>query len=456
MTKKTNLCFAAALSVLAPAALLSTNSFATEGDPEITYPIPTGYTTFTDANFYNCVANTYHTANPSVDISNGLTDAQLASMEHTLTCSSMTIASTAGLEKLTSIDTLALTNNGLTSIDLSANTALKSIYLTHNNLTSLDISHNTGLKSIDVSQNKLSTLNLSANTSLETIYADQNKLGTINLSANTALTNVSLGQNELETINLSANTNLNRVVLSQNKLAEIDLSKNTELEEINLNDNLLEEVDISANTKLVWFTANNNKLTTIDVSKNTKLSMFAVAENQLGSVDISMLEELAILFIDGNNLKSLDVSKNKELVDLTADNILIKTNISADEESEDLVYDLSDLKFLREWQTIVDTDCYTYDAENKKLTITNLAGTEGYFQLSTLDENAPVPDIEKYYTYKIEIPDYEEIAVPDTGASTKESNNSTSIISFILPIIASIVTAGVLARKARQNHVKFD
>ena len=456
MTKKTNLCFAAALSVLAPAALLSTNSFATEGDPEITYPIPTGYTTFTDANFYNCVANEYHIANPSVDISNGLTDAQLASMTGTLQCSNMTIASAAGLEKITGINTLVLTNDGLSSVDLSGNTALISLSLANNNLTSIDLSHNTNLKTIGLNQNKLATINLSANTVLETLHIDFNKLNAIDLSANTALKSVYLQQNELEAIDLSTNTSLNFIQLSLNKIAEIDLSKNTELSGAYLGGNLIEEIDVPANTKLVEFDVSGNKLASLDVSKNTKLERLWASDNQLESIDVSALSDLSILYVHGNKLKSLDVSKNEELINLAADDILIKANISADEEVDDLVYDLSKLKFLQDWQTVVDTDCYTYNTENKKLTITNLAGTEGYFQLSVLEEAAIFPESEKVYTYKIEIPDYEEIAVPDTGASTKESSNSTSIISFILPIIASIVTAGVLARKDSQNHVKFD
>ena len=77
--KKLILSITAMAVVIIPTAVFSIDKFMAINDTSaITYAIPEGYTTFTDPNFYNCVATTYKEIFPNEDISNGLTDEQLS------------------------------------------------------------------------------------------------------------------------------------------------------------------------------------------------------------------------------------------------------------------------------------------------------------------------------------------------------------------------------------------
>lgn len=94
---------------------------------------------FTDDNFYQCVVDVYNEKNgTSVAYTETLTDEQLKSIT-SLSRSNKNIASSNGLQKLTSLTQLSVSNNQLTSLDLSKHPSLTfGIY--NNRLTSLYLS----------------------------------------------------------------------------------------------------------------------------------------------------------------------------------------------------------------------------------------------------------------------------------------------------------------------------
>ena len=131
--------------LLAPAVVFAVNKITNINDTfALTYSIPAGYTTFTDANLYDCVASKYKSDHPDTNISQGLTDAQLQQME-SLSCESRGITNAKGIEKMAALSSLHLQDNRLTSINLANNTALVDLWLYDNQLTSIDVSHNTVL-----------------------------------------------------------------------------------------------------------------------------------------------------------------------------------------------------------------------------------------------------------------------------------------------------------------------
>lgn len=104
-----------------------------------------------------------------------------------ITIYSKQIASLAGIEYFTSLETLECNGNPFTSLDVSKNTALTILFCSECGLKTLDISKNTELKEFSCSNNQLTTLDLSSNTKLTDADCSSNKLTSMDISKNTAL-----------------------------------------------------------------------------------------------------------------------------------------------------------------------------------------------------------------------------------------------------------------------------
>ena len=112
--------------------------------------------------------------------------------------SGMNISDLKGIEYFTNLSSLNISNNNLTSVDLSHNTNLEDLYCSNNQLTSLNLSNLSNLEVLDCSNNKLTslsvtyksylkTLNCSNNTLLTTLYCYSDDLTTLNVTGCTAL-----------------------------------------------------------------------------------------------------------------------------------------------------------------------------------------------------------------------------------------------------------------------------
>lgn len=101
------------------------------------------------------------------------------------------------------------------------------------------------LQSLDVSNNQLTTLDLSAHPALVALSAQNNQLGSIMLNANTYLVVLDASHNRLKTFNLPIQNSLSYVDLSYNVLTNVlnqfssDLSGLTALSYLNLSHNTL-------------------------------------------------------------------------------------------------------------------------------------------------------------------------------------------------------------------------
>jgi Leucine-rich repeat (LRR) protein len=71
------------------------------------------------------------------------------------------IASVAGIENLTELESLFLTNNPITVLDLSHNLKLKKLVCYNNELTSLNVASNAALTHLECDENQLETLDVS-------------------------------------------------------------------------------------------------------------------------------------------------------------------------------------------------------------------------------------------------------------------------------------------------------
>jgi hypothetical protein len=97
------------------------------------------------------------------------------------------IVSLEGIEAFTNLNILDCSDNQLTSLNVTNNTALKYVHCYQNQLTSLDVSNNTALRNLDCGGNQLTSLDVSNNTDLISLKCGWNQLITLDLSNNTTI-----------------------------------------------------------------------------------------------------------------------------------------------------------------------------------------------------------------------------------------------------------------------------
>lgn len=229
-------------------------------------------------------------------------------------------------DKIASVTSLSL--NDITYLDgLEYLTNLEFLDVSELNLSKLDVSNNQQLKELHCEDNKLIELNLQNNTALEVLYCGRNLLTDLNISSNIALTELSCRENEFQAINLKSNTELFRIDCFHCSLPALDVSNNTKLTELYCGGNKITNLDVSKNTLLQILDPSGgyeysygsseipeNLFTSIDLSNNKELEQLYLENCQLlETLDISNNTKLKTLRCGSTNITSLDLSKNLQL-----------------------------------------------------------------------------------------------------------------------------------------------
>jgi len=243
----------------------------------------------------------------------------------------------AGIEHFTDLERLDVSENRLTTLDLSNNPALTELRANQNALTTLNVSNNPELAVLRIGRNQLAALDVSNNPALITLSAEANNLTVLDVSNNPALTVISawgnsltainvsnnpalislnVGYNRLATINVSNNPALTSLELSENRLTTLDMSNNSELIELWASGNELTILNVSSSPALAELWISRNRLTTLNVSNNPALVFLGAWDNQLVALNVSNNPALESLHIGNNELTILDVSGNPALTNL--------------------------------------------------------------------------------------------------------------------------------------------
>ncbi|MFC2099126.1 hypothetical protein ACFLTA_05435 [Bacteroidota bacterium] len=102
------------------------------------------------------------------------------------------IKSLEGIGAFINLDTLICCSNGLSSLDLSGNTALRYLNCWFCGLTRLNISENIILSYLDCGANPLTGIDLSANTGLVELICDHNQFPSLDISNNNNIIELSM------------------------------------------------------------------------------------------------------------------------------------------------------------------------------------------------------------------------------------------------------------------------
>ena len=245
-----------------------------------TYGTPAN-SAFKDDTFYKYVVMGYNSTVPQyeeVSYDTNLTDEQLARIKEIAFYGSLhedeKITDTSGIEKLTSLKSLAITDTDLLSIDLSNNISLTKVRLYGNNLTNIDVSNNTLIEELDLTNNNLTNIDVSKNNNLKILFISDNNLSNIDVSNNNNLSGFSIRGNNLTSIDISKNVFLKTLYLNGNKLSSIDVTNNTNLTSLTIQYNLLTNIDLTNNDKLstLYLFGNNFESDNVVIYKNVDYS----------------------------------------------------------------------------------------------------------------------------------------------------------------------------------------
>jgi len=91
---------------------------------------------------------------------------------------------------------------------------------------------------------------ISSNVALETLNLSDNKMTTVDVKSNSELIILTVSQNNLEKLDLDGNPKLDRLTASSNLINNIDVRSNPLLRRIRVSDNRLTSIDVTQNTIL--------------------------------------------------------------------------------------------------------------------------------------------------------------------------------------------------------------
>lgn len=173
------------------------------------------------------------------------------------------------------------------------------------------------LSNLDISNNSLTNLNLSQNTALLYLFCGECNLSSIDVSSNINLQELSIFNNSVTEIDLSSNSALIAIDLDSNALTDIDVSQNTNLEFISINNNQLDALDVSSNLALETLRVYTNYLTSLNLSNNSALIELTVLNNNLSNLNIKNGNNSNFKIQNGE--REFDARNNKDLVCIQVD-----------------------------------------------------------------------------------------------------------------------------------------
>ncbi len=289
-----------------------------------------------DEALYECIIDEY---NGLPDVSSKTTDDVLDDVELAkitkLTCGSddTPVEDLTGINKLTALKYLTLTNVSVNMEEINSLTALVGLTLKKATFSNPEVVPNiSGLISIEVSNSNATSIDFSSLSKLtvERIIDNENltslkfKDDAGNYAGKDAkyldgarLEYPQIKNNpELTSLDFSNIINLPQLDITNNKnLKEVNLTGCTGLKIVKLDDNNLSSVNVSDSPILSSLSLQNNHIASLDLSNNKNLRFLMLSSNELSSLPLSSEENntLERLYIDNNKLTSIDLSNYKKL-----------------------------------------------------------------------------------------------------------------------------------------------
>ena len=282
----------------------------TQVDSQTSFSLKCGYIYVPDDNFEQALIDLGYDSGALDDY---VPDATIKTLT-TLDISGKNISDLTGIQDFVALTSLNCSNNQLTALNLSSNTALEILNVSNNQIATISIDDNVALINLDVSTNSITTIDISKNTRLTMLNIDANQLTNLDITKNTLLTTVSCKNNLIASLSMVNDNNvLANLDASNNKLTAVDVSVLGSLSILNCSNNQITNLDISKNTNLTFLNAGNNQLTFLNTKNGANSNISTANFNTTNNTNLTcvLVDDVAYANtnwtnIDGTTTFSLD------------------------------------------------------------------------------------------------------------------------------------------------------
>lgn len=214
-------------------------------------------------------AETANQANVWIDLNNNATkDANEAIVSFDQSSKTEYVLKSQTFSIYGAVTFIDCSNNNLTSLDLTSNSALKNLYCYKNDFTSLDLSQNNLLFRLNCAETQLTSLDLTNNHELTYLSCQMNPFTSIDLSQNPFLKRVNCFFGHLSSLDVSHNLALEELYCYGNAITSLDLSQNTSLSDVQCYTNQLTVLNLANGF--------NSRIASLEVTNNPNLTCIQV------------------------------------------------------------------------------------------------------------------------------------------------------------------------------------
>ena len=192
------------------------------------------------------------------------------------------ISNLTGIADFTALESLSLSGNSVTSLDLTGISKLTVLAARNNGLTALDISTHPNMDVLLLENNSLTSLDVSNNVNLTRIWAQNNNINAIDVSKNILLRALGISDSNLTSLDLTKNIALEQLYVRGNSITDLDLSQNSVLRIISVNNNNLSSLNVK--------NGNNTNVTTFAASGNPNLTCILVDDANYSSTNWTSID----------------------------------------------------------------------------------------------------------------------------------------------------------------------
>jgi len=205
------------------------------------------------------------------------------------------------------LETVDLTNCGLTDICLEGCLSLKTLNLGYNNLNKISVERSSTLKNLDLSECMLTEINLSGCVSIEDLWLYNNRLRELDIPARQNLQHLWCYGNELKSLDVSGSPWLRVFNCSENEIELLNVADCPRMSVFWCYSNCIASLNLTSMKEwLSDFICYSNRLTSIDLSGFRMLSVLHCSDNQLTALDVTGCIRLSALYCSYNNIRELD------------------------------------------------------------------------------------------------------------------------------------------------------
>ena len=226
------------------------------------------------------------------------------------------IASLIGIEDFTSLESLIADDNILAGeLNLTFNNKLKFIGLNNNDLKEVKIKSQL-LEGANLGNNKIEVLEIYPTTSLKTLIIQSNQITSFDFNQYLGLQELYIFRNPIQNIEVNnlaeLKTLIAHLIYSDSPLS-VDLSNNPNLKILDFSISKILDIDLTKNPLLERFACRNCEISSdpssIDFTKNENLQYLEISNIGLQNIDVSPINDLKVFRARGNNTECINVNE---------------------------------------------------------------------------------------------------------------------------------------------------